>query len=108
MPRRTPRPSPAVAFASVLLGLVAIFGISFVAPEAASAAEPTEGIDISHWQGEIDWTQVRAAGKEFAFMKASEDIDFVDTTYGPEPGASHGGRVRHRGLSLRAAGSIAG
>ena len=82
MPRRTPRPSPAVAFLSVLLGLVATFATSFVAPQAASAAEPTEGIDISHWQGDIDWTQVRAAGKEFAFMKASEDIDFVDTTYG--------------------------
>ena len=41
----------------------------------------TEGIDISHWQGTIDWAQVAAAGKRFAFMKASEDIDFVDTTY---------------------------
>ena len=46
------------------------------------AVAPTEGIDISHWQGDIDWTQVRAAGKAFAFMKASEDIDYVDTTYG--------------------------
>jgi GH25 family lysozyme M1 (1,4-beta-N-acetylmuramidase) len=41
----------------------------------------TEGIDISHWQGVIDWTKVAAAGKKFAFMKASEDIDFVDNTY---------------------------
>jgi GH25 family lysozyme M1 (1,4-beta-N-acetylmuramidase) len=41
----------------------------------------TEGIDISHWQGTIDWTQVAAAGKKFAFMKASEDIDYVDPTY---------------------------
>ena len=41
----------------------------------------TEGIDISHWQGTIDWIQVAAAGKRFAFMKASEDIDYVDPTY---------------------------
>ena len=41
----------------------------------------TEGIDISHWQGTIDWAQVAAAGKKFAFMKASEDIDYVDKTY---------------------------
>ncbi len=82
MPRRTRRPSPAVAFASVLLGLVATFATSFAVPSAASAAEPTEGIDISHWQGEIDWPQVSAAGKEFAFMKASEDTYYVDTTYG--------------------------
>jgi GH25 family lysozyme M1 (1,4-beta-N-acetylmuramidase) len=41
----------------------------------------TEGIDISHWQGVIDWTKVAAAGKRFAFMKASESTDFVDATY---------------------------
>lgn len=42
---------------------------------------PIEGIDISHWQGVIDWTMVRASGKRFAFIKASEDIDFVDDMY---------------------------
>jgi GH25 family lysozyme M1 (1,4-beta-N-acetylmuramidase) len=42
---------------------------------------PIEGIDVSHWQGVIDWTLVRAAGKRFAFIKASEDIDFVDDMY---------------------------
>ena len=41
----------------------------------------TEGIDISHWQGTINWTKVAAAGKRFAFMKASESTDFVDNTY---------------------------
>ena len=41
----------------------------------------TEGIDISHWQGTINWTKVAAAGKRFAFMKASEDTWYVDPTY---------------------------
>jgi GH25 family lysozyme M1 (1,4-beta-N-acetylmuramidase) len=41
----------------------------------------TEGIDISHWQGVINWTKVAAAGKRFAFMKASESTNFVDDTY---------------------------
>jgi len=41
----------------------------------------TEGIDISHWQGTINWTTVAAAGKKFAFMKASESTDYVDPTY---------------------------
>jgi GH25 family lysozyme M1 (1,4-beta-N-acetylmuramidase) len=40
-----------------------------------------EGIDVSHWQGVIDWPTVRSAGKHFAFLKASEDDDFVDDTY---------------------------
>ena len=50
-------------------------------PTATPASPYTEGIDISHWQGTIDWTKVGAAGKRFAFMKASESTDFVDNTY---------------------------
>jgi lysozyme len=41
----------------------------------------TEGIDVSHWQGVIDWGKVRAAGKRFAYIKASQDTDFVDARY---------------------------
>ena len=41
----------------------------------------SEGVDISHWQGAIDWTKVAAAGKKFAYMKASESTDFVDPNY---------------------------
>jgi hypothetical protein len=40
-----------------------------------------EGIDISHWQGPIDWPAVAASGREFAFMKASESTTYVDPTY---------------------------
>jgi len=40
-----------------------------------------EGIDISHWQGTIDWKKVAAGGKRFAIMKATEDVDFVDSKY---------------------------
>ncbi len=41
----------------------------------------TEGIDISHWQGTIDWNGVAASGKRFAYMKASEGTSYVDVTY---------------------------
>jgi GH25 family lysozyme M1 (1,4-beta-N-acetylmuramidase) len=40
-----------------------------------------EGIDVSHWQGTIDWARVRAAGKSFAIAKATEGIGFKDDTY---------------------------
>lgn len=33
---------------------------------------PVHGIDVSHWQGRIDWDRVRAAGTRFAFIKATE------------------------------------
>jgi len=40
-----------------------------------------EGIDISHWQGTINWASVAKTGKKFAFMKASEDTWYADPTY---------------------------
>ena len=30
----------------------------------------TKGIDVSHWQGDIDWAAVAASGVEFAIIKA--------------------------------------
>jgi GH25 family lysozyme M1 (1,4-beta-N-acetylmuramidase) len=39
------------------------------------------GIDVSNWQGRIDWARVRAAGKSFAWCKASEGTGYADPTY---------------------------
>lgn len=33
------------------------------------------GIDVSHWQSDIDWRKVAEAGVQFAFLKASEFPD---------------------------------
>jgi GH25 family lysozyme M1 (1,4-beta-N-acetylmuramidase) len=41
----------------------------------------TEGIDVSHWQNVINWPQVAASGKKFAFIKASESTTLVDEFY---------------------------
>jgi len=40
-----------------------------------------EGVDVSHWQSTIDWTKVRAAGKAFTIIKASEGTSYVDPLY---------------------------
>lgn len=40
-----------------------------------------DGIDVSHWQGTITWPKVRAAGVEFAIIKASEGTGFVDSRF---------------------------
>lgn len=37
-----------------------------------------KGIDVSNWQGDIDWKQVKDAGYQFAFMKATEGNFYVD------------------------------
>ncbi len=36
------------------------------------------GIDVSHYQGAIDWPTVAASGSTFAFCKVSEDVDRRD------------------------------
>lgn len=37
-----------------------------------------KGIDVSHWQGNIDWKKVKADGIKFVFVKATEGTTFVD------------------------------
>jgi GH25 family lysozyme M1 (1,4-beta-N-acetylmuramidase) len=43
-----------------------------LAGTAAAVAPVPLGVDVSHWQGPINWTQVAASGQKFAVMKAIE------------------------------------
>jgi lysozyme len=72
-------------FVLALLSLSVVGGAAFT-PTSAQAApkgrvKNVEGIDISHWNGAIDWARVARAGKKFAFMKATEDTTFVDPKF---------------------------
>ena len=40
-----------------------------------------EGIDVSHYQGEVDWNPVKTAGITFAYAKATEGKDDVDAQF---------------------------
>jgi len=42
---------------------------------------PIHGVDVSKWQGEIDWKALKAAGVQFAFIKATEGGDHVDERF---------------------------
>lgn len=42
------------------------------------------GIDVSKWQGEIDWQEVKAAGVEFAMLRIGYQTDY-DGTYEIDP-----------------------
>jgi lysozyme len=65
-----------VALAGTLIGAATPFG----RPAQAGVAY-LPGIDISHWQGEIDWAQVKADGIRFVFAKVTEGNAFVDDRY---------------------------
>lgn len=43
----------------------------------------TKGIDVSHWQGEIDWRTVKASGIDFAIIKAggADDGYYKDSKF---------------------------
>jgi len=43
--------------------------------------ERVRGIDVSRWQGNIDWKRVRGAGYLFAFIKASEGVNYRDPNF---------------------------
>ena len=39
------------------------------------------GVDVSHWQGVIDWSTVNANGIIFAYLKATEGLTWVDSRF---------------------------
>jgi lysozyme len=66
-----------IAAASVLLiasaggHLAHSLGLRDVKPHkgvAAAHTMPVQGIDVSYWQGDIDWNQVRASGIKVAYI----------------------------------------
>jgi lysozyme len=40
-----------------------------------------EGIDVSHYDGTVDWAQVKASGRAFAFVKATEGTTYKDPKF---------------------------
>jgi lysozyme len=57
-------------------------GRTRVHPRVARAqARPIQGIDVSKFQGKIDWASVRSGGTDFAFIKATEGGTLVDERF---------------------------
>jgi lysozyme len=64
-----------------------------------------QGIDVSNWDGRVDWAKVKKAGVTFAFAKATEGERAIDHTFkanwagmqaaGLIRGAYHYARPRH-------------
>lgn len=69
--------------AAVLLVLTAAG--SPLAETREAAAAPADyamtGIDVSHYQGTIDWSTVAASGEDFAYAKVSEGVTYADPSF---------------------------
>lgn len=75
------------AAAVCLLGLAALAAVLLIRsgvylPNAAKAENyEVMGVDVSHYQGDIDWETLSGEGIDFAFIKASEGSTYVDPRY---------------------------
>ncbi len=50
-------------------------------PSDADDRLPARGVDVSHYQGHVDWSAVEKAGVGFAFVKATEGTTYADPTF---------------------------
>ncbi|HJV46842.1 MAG TPA: GH25 family lysozyme [Bacillota bacterium] len=78
---------------STLLFFV-FFSTSFQEVSAATMMQPMtdanlKGIDVSHWNGTIDWVQVKSSGVAFAYVKASEGTTYTDTMFATNVKGAH-------------------
>ena len=60
-------------------------GASIRAHEGVSgqprAAAQTAGLDVSHYQGTINWATVKSLGAKFAYIKATEGTTYHDPMF---------------------------
>jgi GH25 family lysozyme M1 (1,4-beta-N-acetylmuramidase) len=72
-------------------------------------AATLQGIDVSSYQGSINWTAVHNSGKAFAYIKATEGTYHVDSAFGSYyPNAYYAGLVRgayHFGIPNNSSGA---
>jgi lysozyme len=48
------------------------------------------GIDVSAYQGNIDWQRLKRAGVEFVFIKATEGATYIDKAFARNRSGAHG------------------
>lgn len=64
-------------------------------PGRSPARYPVRGIDVARFQSYVDWPNARAAGVEFAFIKATEGGDLKDPKFADHwRGAARAGIAR--------------
>lgn len=66
---------------SSLYGVSALYAATGLFRSVTTTSGYKEGIDVSHWQGTIDWARVRASGRTFAIAKSTEGIGYKDSSY---------------------------
>jgi len=53
------------------------------------------GIDVSKWNGDVDWQTVRKSGVSFVFIKATEGSDRIDPKFGDHCRSAAAANILH-------------
>jgi lysozyme len=62
-------------FLGAAAGGTAVLGAgAYALADDPPTSYPVQGIDVSKWQGTINWNEVATAGKHFCFVKATEGV----------------------------------
>jgi GH25 family lysozyme M1 (1,4-beta-N-acetylmuramidase) len=75
------------------LTVAALVATALAVTATPAQAATTPGIDVSHYQGAINWTSVRNAGIQWAYIKATEGTTFRDSRFNTNYPAAHGAGV---------------
>ena len=64
-------------------GILALLVYNGIIPLNPTADDryPVRGVDVSHYQGDINWNTLASQDIEFAFIKATEGSSYVDDTF---------------------------
>ena len=77
---------PAVEILTAVLFAAVAWGVDNTTPspdagKAPPASGKIHGIDVSHYNGDIDWQKVKDSGIAFTFVKATDGLDYLDPTF---------------------------
>lgn len=70
----------------MISGIFSILGILvykkiFLLNDLSNKSYTIKGVDVSHYQGEIDWKKLSGQNIDFAFIKATEGSKYVDNQF---------------------------
>jgi GH25 family lysozyme M1 (1,4-beta-N-acetylmuramidase) len=91
---------------SSLLGVSAVYAATGLFRAASSSY--AYGVDVSSWQGSIDFSKVKASGRRFVIAKASEGNTWTDATYAHNKSAAMSVGLKFTGYHFARPGTNAG
>ena len=71
-----------------------VLAVALATGTRAWSASYAKGVDVSNWQGTVDWIQVGDDGYTFMFAKATEGTTFTDITYAVNRAGAQGVGMR--------------